>query len=392
MVSRHSHFCGSARQNQISSCSAKSSIVPTPNAASYTGTVGGGPEKLDSVLDYPLYFLVHSVFDGDGSPGQIAEHYRAVAANYDPAAQTQLVTFLDNHDQPRFLSLPGATDARLKVALAFLYTAQGIPCLYYGTEQAFNGRKDPWDREDMFAGQFEQGPSLGDNFNMTHPFFQWVARLNNFRRLYPALQTGVQSILWSQPVGPGIFAYTRRLDSQEVLVVLNTADTDATLPVCPLHYPAGTTLVNVLDPNQKITLLAGGKFPALDVAGTSAKIFVAASQVRVLDPVVTAMTPTHDARDISPTAPIVVRFSQTMNTGSVERAFSTTPSVAGRFSWSAAHDQMTFTPRGPGFEPKSMVTVHIDHTARDAASGNRFYAGFELRYHCGNASGSLSRN
>ena len=169
------------------------------------------------------------------------------------ASQNQLVTFLDNHDQPRFLSVKDATTDRLKVALAFLYTTRGIPCLYYGTEQAFDGAKDPWDREDMFAGQFERGPSLGDNFNMTHPLYQFVARLNNFRRLYPALQTGVQSNLWNNTNGPGLFAYTRRLGSQEVFVVFNTATTAQTLPPCPTIYPKGTKLQNLLDENESLT-------------------------------------------------------------------------------------------------------------------------------------------
>ena len=109
---------------------------------SYTGTQSGGPFALDSVLDYPLYFLVNSVFaTASGNTQQIENRYNAIPANYDPAAQMRLVTFLDNHDQPRFLSSGNANDNtdRLKVALAFLYTARGVPCLYYGTEQAFNG-------------------------------------------------------------------------------------------------------------------------------------------------------------------------------------------------------------------------------------------------------------
>ncbi len=129
---------------------------------SYTGTQGGGPFKLDSVLDYPLYFTVNSAFaTASGNTAQIENRYAALADNYDPSAQNRLVTFLDNHDQARFLSTGNANNDtdRLKVALVFLYTARGIPCLYYGTEQAFNGGNDPYDREDMFAGQFEQGPS-----------------------------------------------------------------------------------------------------------------------------------------------------------------------------------------------------------------------------------------
>ena len=60
----------------------------------------------------------------------------------------------------------------------------------------------------MFAGQFEpDAASLGDNFNMTHPMFLHVAKMNNFRRLYPALQTGWHVNKWNTPGGPGLFAY-----------------------------------------------------------------------------------------------------------------------------------------------------------------------------------------
>jgi glycosidase len=359
----------------------------------YTGTMGGGPFKLDSVLDYPLYFKIKSVFaGGTGNTKQLTEHYNAIATNYDPAAQNQLVTFLDNHDQPRFLSVKGATIDRLKVALIFLYTARGIPCLYYGTEQAFNGAKDPWDREDMFAGQFESGPSLGDNFNMTHPLFQLVAKLNNFRRLYPALLTGVQSNLWSNANGPGLFAFTRQLNTQEVFVVFNTANTNQILPPCPTIYPAGTKLQNLLDEKEKLTVLAGGQTPPVGVPGMSAKIFVAEFEIRPLDPVVTDISPAHDAKDVSPTAPIVIHFSQPIDARSVERAFSTVPLAQGKFVWSAARDELTFTPAGQGFDPQTLVTVRIGDGARAVDSGKKFYAGFESRFYCGSAGNALPPN
>jgi len=353
---------------------------------SYTGTMGGGPFKLDSVLDYPLYFKINSVFGrADGSTKQLADHYAAVSADYDPSAQMRLVTFLDNHDQPRFLS-PKCADNnldRLKVALAFLYTAQGIPCLYYGTEQAFNGRKDPWDREDMFAGQFEWGPSLGDNFNMTHPLFQLVARLNNFRRLYPALQTGVQTNLWSDANGPGLFAYARRLGTQEVFVVFNTAATSRALPACPTIYSAGTKLVNLLDPRETATVLAGPKVPPVVVPGASARIFIAQSQILPLDPAVTDISPPHDSKEIPPPTPVVFQFSEPMDTESVEAVFSISPHVNGAFSWSPTHDAMTFTPQDPGFPPNTMMAAHIADTAKDAAEGNRLPGGFESRFQTG---------
>ena len=320
--------------------------------SSYVGAKNGGPFKLDSALDYPLYFKINSVFaSATGATKQLEDHSAAVAGSYDSTAQGQLVTFLDNHDQPRFLSAERAYNRleRLRVALVFLYTARGIPCLYYGTEQAFNGGNDPDDREDMFAGQFEWGPSLGDNFNMTHPLFQLVGKLNNLRRLYPALQTGVHSNLWSDANGPGLYACARRLGAQEIFVVLNTAATDQTLPACPTIYPAGTKLVNLLDPRETATVLGGPHIPPLVVPGTSAKIFVAQSRFLPLDPVVTGISPAHDPREISPTAPVVMRFSQPMNTDSVQAAFSISPQVRGAFSWSPTRDQMTFTPQASSF-------------------------------------------
>jgi len=353
---------------------------------SYTGTQGGGPFKLDSVLDYPLYFAADGVFaHASASTAQIESRYSAITNNYDPSAYMRLVTFLDNHDQARFLSSGKANNDtnRLKVALVFHYTGRGVPSLYYGTEQVFNGGNDPYDREDMFDGQFEQGPSLGDNFNMTHPLFQWVARLNNFRRLYPALLTGSQVNLWSDSGGPGLFAYARRLGTQEVFVVFNTATSAEALPDRPTIYPAGATLVNLLDTNETVTVTTEARIPSISVPAMSAKVFIAQSQRLPLDPVVTAVSPAHDATDVATVMPIQLHFSQPMDTGSVVAAFSILPSASGAFSWSPAHDTMTFTPSGAGFPALTLISVRLAATARSAANTNTLHAGFEARFKTG---------
>jgi alpha-amylase len=366
---------------------------------SYLGSKAGGPFALDSVLDYPLYFKVNSVFArATGSTRLIEERYAGLSGNYEPAAQNQLVTFLDNHDQPRFLSAGNANNNqdRLRVALVFLYTSRGIPCLYYGTEQAFNGANDPYDREDMFAGQFEQGPSVGDNFNMAHPLFLWVARLNNFRRLYPALQTGTHVNLWIDPKGPGLLAYARRLElpvskptsqqaTQEVIVVLNTANTAQTLPARPTAYAAGTRLANLLDPRETIVVGTSSRTPPITVPATAAKMFVAESSVLALDPVVIGISPAHDsmaAQTSSDACPIVVRFSKPMDTNAVEHAFSTEPSAHGSYAWSLSADRVTFTPEAPGITAKTIITVRIGAAAKDA-QGRPLYAPFESRFKTG---------
>jgi glycosidase len=346
---------------------------------SYTGTKSGGPFALDSVLDYPLYFIINSVFtSASGATSQIESHYASVAANYDTNAQMRLVTFLDNHDQPRFLN-SGNTN-RLAVALAFLYTSRGVPCLYYGTEQGFNGATDPYDREDMFAGPFKDAGMAGvDSFNLTHPLFQLVAKLNNFRRLYPALTLGAHSNQ-SSSSGPGLFAYSRRLDTQEVFVVFNTAGSTQVLGSRPVIYPPGTVLVNLLNPNETITVAAGSQTPSLSVPSFAAKLFIAQSQMLPLDPVVTGNSPAQSATNVPTWSPIVLQFSRPMNMNSVQAAFSLSPAAAGSFSWSSSNSVLTFTPGGAGLAGLTNITVRVTNTAVDAASGKALFAPYELKF------------
>ncbi len=358
----------------------------------YTGTVGGGPFKFDSTLDYPLYWIINSVFaTASGNTAQIEYHYNDVSADYDPASLMQLVTFLDNHDQARFLSSTASNNNTnaLQTALAFLYTARGIPCLYYGTEQGFYGTTDPNDREDMFAGEFKDGPngtvsqltSPGvDNFNMTHPLFQLVAKLNNFRRLYPTLSLGTHVNKWNNSAAPGLFAYSRVLNAQEIFVVFNTAATSQTLPARSLTYAAGTVLVNLLNPNETIAVQSGSQTPAITVPSLTAKIFLAQAQVLPLDPVVITNFPAHAATNISIFSPVVLQFSKPMNTNSVQAAFSTAPATTGIFSWSASGTTLTFTPSGAGFAPLTNITVTVSNSAVDAVSGNALTASYHLLF------------
>ena len=349
------------------------------------------------MVDYPLYYIVNSVFaTASGDTQQIEQHYDNVDTLYDPASQMQLVTFLDNHDNPPFLSTSESNNNTnaLEVALAFLYTARGVPCLYYGTEQGFYGTTDPDDREDMFAGLFKDGPfgsvvplsSPGvDNFNMTHPLFLWVAQLNNFRRLYPAIALGTHINQWNNPNGPGLFAYCRLLNTQEVFVVLNTASSSQTLTNRILDaYPTGAVLVNLLNTNETCTLIAGSQTPSLTVPAMTAEIFIAQSQWQPLDPVVIRNSPAHWTTNVPTFSPIVLQFSKAMNTNSVQTAFGTIPPVSGSFAWSAgnaANDTMTFTPNAAGWPGSTLITVRVTNSAMDSVSGNAMYSSWQMQFY-----------
>jgi glycosidase len=355
---------------------------------SYTGTEGGGPFKFDATLDYALFYnCINSVFaTASGPTAQIISHYNFISTYYDSNSWYRLITFLDNHDNARFLSSGNANGNtnNLTVGLQFLYTSRGIPSLYYGTEQAFAGDNNNNDnREDMFAGQWQpQVPVTGDNFNETSLLFQQVARLNNFRRLYPALRTGAQNNLASNPSSPGIFAYSRVLSNEEVFVCLNTASSSQNLTSCPTTYTPGTILVNLLNTNDTITVISGAgtnETPAITVPSMTAKIYTAQSLVQPLDPVVISQSPAHAATNISIAASVVLQFSKPMDTNSVQTAFSVTPSTAGTFAWSSLHNTMTFTPSS-GWLSSTTNRVDLATNAMDSVNGNTLYAAFDTYF------------
>lgn len=235
--------------------------------ASFTGA-----DKMNSMLYFSMFYTMRDVF-GHGRHTALLSDCLDQQVQYDPAARCRLVGFLDNHDQPRSLS-GGEMNNRwnaLRVALTFLYTSPQIPCLYYGTEQGFDGGNSPWNREDMFDGEFETGPSVGDNFNTGHALFQWVRKLNDLRTACPALATGAFRQRWQDATGPGLYAYTREQDGEELLVVLNTATEPRT------GYPAtshagGSAFVNMLNPGETLCAQPDRTVP-VTLSGMEAAIY-----------------------------------------------------------------------------------------------------------------------
>jgi glycosidase len=190
------------------------------------------PGMLDSVFYFSQKFRVYDGVFKYGAPTteieQVwAERYEnystvpqpggAVDADGNGIAPTSLlVNFLDNHDVPRFLfDVPSVE--RLHNALMLQFTQDGIPCIYYGTEQQYDGGNDPGNRE----------PLWWSGFDRQNPTYQFISSLAAMRRSLPELRYGTLRIHWSTPrtgdeQDAGIFAFERRYQGNRAMVVLNT--------------------------------------------------------------------------------------------------------------------------------------------------------------------------
>jgi glycosidase len=183
------------------------------------------------------------------------------------------VTFLDNHDQHErfFFSAPEAPrrfEDQLTLGISCLFTLQGIPCLYYGTEQGLHGagNQDTAVREALWGKP--------NAFDREQLLYRTVQRLARVRRDEPALRYGRQ---YFRPLSgdgfhfgvsnfpAGVLAFSRILNDRELLVVANSNTASGFTGEVIVDFslnPVGSTY-DVLFTNN--TANSGGVAPSLVV-------------------------------------------------------------------------------------------------------------------------------
>lgn len=248
--------------------------------------------EVDSVFYFSHKFqVVDGVFINGGPTSNIEDLFEARKDNYSTvphpngptaadgsglSAQKLLINFLDNHDIPRFLYQNPSIDA-LHNALFYLLTIDGIPCIYYGTEQQFHGGNDPFNREDLWQS----------GYDTSNPTFQRIKQLIALRKKYAPLRRGDMHIKWSTTrtggeEDAGIFAFERSYNGETILVVLNTNDEHASHTSfegnnMPTSFAQGTVLTNVFEDgdtsNNRVTVGPNGELN-VEVQPRSGKIFV----------------------------------------------------------------------------------------------------------------------
>jgi glycosidase len=190
---------------------------------------------VDAALDFPLFFRLPSVAKGFAPPTEVIEVYRRrkevqrdMMSSHGEAGRF-FVTFLDNHDMKERFRGAGTDgidqyDPQVILGIAVLFALQGIPCLYYGTEQGLHGRgnSDQYVREALWGKP--------DAFDVHHAFYQAIRGLSDIRDSQPALRYGR---LYFRPISgdgihfglspfaPGVLAFSRILNDREVLVIAN---------------------------------------------------------------------------------------------------------------------------------------------------------------------------
>ena len=164
--------------------------------------------------------------------------------------------FVNNHDNPRFLSKN--PDWRLfKSAIAFGLTARGIPFFYYGDEQGFNGGPDPNNREPMWG-----------HFDRNHELFKFVQTIQLAKKAASSQTQPFQE----RYVDDNFYCYTR---GKFFVGLTNRVGSSMSLNVPNVGYPENTVLCNIFNSADCVTI-HGNTLP-LVLNNGEVKIYVSKS-------------------------------------------------------------------------------------------------------------------
>ncbi len=176
----------------------------------------------------PKYARKHLYFEPlDAST--FANHIDSMHSLNDWEVNYVQLNLLDSHDTARALWIMSNDKSALRLCVLFQMTMPGAPCIYYGDEVGMSSDDDPACRG-AFPWQAEE---KWDVDLLT--FYRQAASL---RHRYPVLRTGTFQSLYAVD---SVYAFYRRLDQQEAVVIFNSGSNTTTEKI-----PASNVEANVL--------------------------------------------------------------------------------------------------------------------------------------------------
>jgi len=130
---------------------------------------------------------------------------------YQPEITRSQLNLFDSHDMPRFLTCAGEDVASLQLAILFMFTYIGAPCIYYGDEVGMTGRHDPDCRRGF----------PWDDTHWNFDLLNYTKAIIALRKEHPALRRGSYHRLFSEGQ---TFAFGRKHEGEALVVTINAGD------------------------------------------------------------------------------------------------------------------------------------------------------------------------
>lgn len=210
--------------------------------------------ELDSVMNYPLKDAIIN-FVQTGKTMQLRETLFMLMDNYPKETLDCLMNILGTHDTPRILTVLGgktcadkeemavtflkprekaAAKRRVMMAAVLQFTLPGVPCIYYGDENAMEGYQDPFCRRCF------------DWVNTDEELLAFYRKLGALRKEMPVFRTGDYDEVYADS---GCIVYMRKSDEERVYVWVNNSSGEYSIRVNGTFFEhlSGKTFSEKLD-------------------------------------------------------------------------------------------------------------------------------------------------
>lgn len=193
-------------------------------------------KELDSVMNYPLKDAIIS-YVISGNALNLYKVLHSLIDHYPKATLDCLMNILGTHDTARILTVLGEKHAsnklemskssayltqeekekaivRLKLAVVLQYTMPGVPCIYYGDENAMEGFGDPFCRRCF------------DWNNLNAELIGFYKKIGKIRNCYQEIFKSAKfEIIYCKN---GLFLFRRCINNEEIYVYTNNSATSQT--------------------------------------------------------------------------------------------------------------------------------------------------------------------
>ena len=184
--------------------------------------------NLESTVDYQLHkAMLTSLNESFGWNEGVNRLYQTYAQDYLYLNSDKLVSYLDNHDEDRFLSVVNEDIAKFKMGLVWLLTSPRIPQIYYGTEIAMKNFKNPTDaevRKDFPGGWSDDERNAfvkSGRSNLENETFEFIKKLIDIRKNHEAIYKG--EFTQFLPFDNGAYVYFKVSENECIGVFSNAA-------------------------------------------------------------------------------------------------------------------------------------------------------------------------
>ncbi len=202
-----------------------------------------GEWHFDGLMNYPIRDAVLGLLAEKLPVSQFADKVEKMVNLYAQENVYAMYNALGTHDTPRLMTLLEGNVKKIKLATLFQFAFPGAPAVYYGDEIGMEGKKDPDNRR----------PMPWDETKWSIDLRTWMQTLIHLRKNLPVLRRGDFQRLLVDDVR-GVYAFSRGLEDEKVVVVMNTSTTRRNLhiPVKTLGWKDGQIVHNLLDEGEFI--------------------------------------------------------------------------------------------------------------------------------------------